>query len=178
MKSGKRFGFSAVEKSKIWSCWKVGRSLHEIGAPLTSHTARFDACCCLAEAFLPRFVVVRSFRSTWQSGKIYREGLLSDCRFVRLLNDWTEQPPHWAGRFFATGAVRPIAPMRQITMPGTRPCDRRRASWLSAARYATSLRVNCCVDRLSRQSLPEKDIGSCTRLQQFSRLSKPAPIFI
>jgi hypothetical protein len=28
---GKRFGFSAVEKGKIWSCWKAGQSLHEIG---------------------------------------------------------------------------------------------------------------------------------------------------
>jgi IS30 family transposase len=31
MRLGKRFGFSAVEKGKIWSCWKAGQSLHEIG---------------------------------------------------------------------------------------------------------------------------------------------------
>jgi transposase, IS30 family len=31
MRLGKRFGFSAVEKSKIWSRWKAGQSLHEIG---------------------------------------------------------------------------------------------------------------------------------------------------
>jgi IS30 family transposase len=31
MRLGKRFGFSAVEKSKIWSRWKAGESLHEIG---------------------------------------------------------------------------------------------------------------------------------------------------
>jgi IS30 family transposase len=31
MRLGKRFGFSAVEKSKIWSRWKSGQSLHEIG---------------------------------------------------------------------------------------------------------------------------------------------------
>jgi hypothetical protein len=31
MRPGKRFGFSAVEKSKIWSRWKAGQSLHEIG---------------------------------------------------------------------------------------------------------------------------------------------------
>jgi Helix-turn-helix domain len=31
MKPGKRFGFSEVEKSKIWSRWKSGQSLHEIG---------------------------------------------------------------------------------------------------------------------------------------------------
>jgi hypothetical protein len=31
MRPGKRFGFSAVEKSDIWSRWKAGQSLHEIG---------------------------------------------------------------------------------------------------------------------------------------------------
>ena len=31
MRPGKRFGLSAVEKSDIWSRWKSGQSLHEIG---------------------------------------------------------------------------------------------------------------------------------------------------
>jgi hypothetical protein len=31
MRSGKRFGLSTVEKSDIWSRWKTGQSLHEIG---------------------------------------------------------------------------------------------------------------------------------------------------
>jgi IS30 family transposase len=31
MRPGKRFGLSAVEKSDIWSRWKAGESLHEIG---------------------------------------------------------------------------------------------------------------------------------------------------
>jgi IS30 family transposase len=31
MRPGKRFGFSAVEKDRIWSRWKAGQSLHEIG---------------------------------------------------------------------------------------------------------------------------------------------------
>src|SRR5215468_2577442 len=31
MRPGKRFGFSAIEKSDIWSRWKAGQSLHEIG---------------------------------------------------------------------------------------------------------------------------------------------------
>src|SRR5471030_1414359 len=31
MRLGKRFGFSAVEKSRIWNRWKAGESLHEIG---------------------------------------------------------------------------------------------------------------------------------------------------
>ncbi len=31
MRPGKRFGLSAIEKRDIWSCWKAGQSLHEIG---------------------------------------------------------------------------------------------------------------------------------------------------
>src|SRR5277367_5115759 len=31
MRPGKRFGLSAIEKSDIWSRWKAGKSLHEIG---------------------------------------------------------------------------------------------------------------------------------------------------
>ena len=31
MRSGKRFGLSAAEKSDIWNRWKTGQSLHEIG---------------------------------------------------------------------------------------------------------------------------------------------------
>ena len=31
MRPGKRFGFSAIEKSDIWCRWKAGESLHEIG---------------------------------------------------------------------------------------------------------------------------------------------------
>jgi len=31
MRPGKRFGLSAIEKLDIWSRWKAGQSLHEIG---------------------------------------------------------------------------------------------------------------------------------------------------
>jgi len=31
MRPGKRFGLSAIEKHDIWSRWKAGQSLHEIG---------------------------------------------------------------------------------------------------------------------------------------------------
>jgi Helix-turn-helix domain len=31
MRPGKRFGLSGVQKSELWSRWKAGQSLHEIG---------------------------------------------------------------------------------------------------------------------------------------------------
>jgi len=54
-----RFGLSAIEKRDVWSRWKAGQSLHEIAAVLTSHTAAFVLCCCLAAAFLQPLVAAR-----------------------------------------------------------------------------------------------------------------------
>ena len=31
MKPGRRFGFSAEQKFGVWSRWKAGQTLHEIG---------------------------------------------------------------------------------------------------------------------------------------------------
>jgi hypothetical protein len=31
MKQGRRFGFSAEQKSDVWGRWKAGQTLHEIG---------------------------------------------------------------------------------------------------------------------------------------------------
>ena len=87
MRPGKRFGFTAVEKSDIWRRWKAGQSLHEIGAPLTSHTAAFGVCCCPAEGLLPSLVAARGWHSLSLSVKTYREGLLPGLRYGRLLDD-------------------------------------------------------------------------------------------
>ena len=48
-------------------------------------------------------------------------------------------------------AVRTIAPMRRMTRPGIRPCDRRGVCLPSTASCGTSLRVNC-----SRTGRPTK----------------------
>ena len=53
MRSGIRFGLSAIEKRDLWSRWKAGQSLHAIGVRLISRIAVFVRCCCLAVAFLP-----------------------------------------------------------------------------------------------------------------------------
>jgi hypothetical protein len=85
MESGKRFGFSAVEKNKIWRRWKAGQSLHEIGRAFDKSHSSIRCCFRLAEAFLRQPVAALAVRLTWQS---------ENCRFARLLDDWIEQPPH------------------------------------------------------------------------------------
>jgi hypothetical protein len=59
MKPGKRFGLSAIEKRDIWSRWKAGQSLHEIGVLSARNIPPFAVCCCLAEGFLPSPVAAR-----------------------------------------------------------------------------------------------------------------------
>ena len=46
-----RLGLSAIDKREIWSRWKAGETLHEIGRAYGKchHTIR---CCCLAAVFL------------------------------------------------------------------------------------------------------------------------------
>jgi Helix-turn-helix domain len=48
MRPGKRFGLSGVQKSELWSRWKAGQSLHEIGRAFDkSHS-------CIRSVLLPR----------------------------------------------------------------------------------------------------------------------------
>jgi hypothetical protein len=48
MRPGRRFGLSAIEKQEVWSRWKAGQSLHEIGRAFgTEHS-------CIRSVLLPR----------------------------------------------------------------------------------------------------------------------------
>ena len=48
MKPGKRFGLSAIEKCDVWSRWKAGQSLHEIGRAFDKPHS------CIRSVLLPR----------------------------------------------------------------------------------------------------------------------------
>jgi hypothetical protein len=48
MRPGQRFGFSAIEKRDVWSRWKAGQSLHEIGRALDKPPS------CIRSVLLPR----------------------------------------------------------------------------------------------------------------------------
>ena len=63
MRPGQRFGLSAIEKRDVWSRWKAGQSLHEIGRAFEKPIAAFALYCCPAAAFLPPLVAVRGWRS-------------------------------------------------------------------------------------------------------------------
>ncbi len=87
MRPGKRFGLSAVEKSDIWSRWKTGQSLHEIGRAFDKPHTSIRHLLLPRGGIPPQSVVARASRSPWLSEKIYLEGSLPVHRFVRLLDD-------------------------------------------------------------------------------------------
>ena len=59
MRPGKRFGLSEIEKRDVWSRWKAGQSLHEIGRAFDKPHTSFALCYCLAAASLPSLVAAR-----------------------------------------------------------------------------------------------------------------------
>ena len=48
MRPGQRFGLSAIEKRDVWSRWKAGESLHEIGRAFDKPHS------CIRSVLLPR----------------------------------------------------------------------------------------------------------------------------
>jgi Helix-turn-helix domain len=48
MRTGQRFGLSALEKGDVWSRWKAGQSLHEIGRAFDKPHS------CIRSVLLPR----------------------------------------------------------------------------------------------------------------------------
>src|SRR6202789_4122711 len=111
MRPGIRFGLSAIEKRDVWSRWKAGESLHEIGRAFDKPHS------CIRAVLLPR-----DGHSPSRSERTSPEGSVRVARFGRSREVWIERPAPCAGRSLAMVVVRPIELMRQITKLGLRPC--------------------------------------------------------
>ena len=84
MRPGKRFGLSAYEKRDIWSRWKAGESLHEIGRAFDKPHSSIR-CVLLPRGGIPPAARRRSrLTLTRAEREIFLEGLLLARRFVRL----------------------------------------------------------------------------------------------
>jgi hypothetical protein len=93
MESGKRFGFSAVEKSEIWSRWKSGQSLHEIGRAFDKPHSSIRCFFAALRRHCPRSPS-RSRRSlNLAEREDISRGIASGSRLREIAHDWIEQPP-------------------------------------------------------------------------------------
>ena len=124
MRQGRRFGLSAAQKTDVWSRWKAGQSLHEIGRafgkdtyldPLSVVAARRDRSGCSSP--------LAAEHSRWLSEKTSREGSLPARRFVRSLRGCSRA---------ASTVSREVA--RHGGRPAYRANDADRQAWDSALR--------------------------------------------
>jgi hypothetical protein len=90
MRPGKPFGLSAIEKRDIWSRWKAGQSLHEIGRAFDKPHSSIR---CL---LLPRGGILPTARRRSRPALTLGErenisrGIASGWP-LRLLDDWSER---------------------------------------------------------------------------------------
>jgi hypothetical protein len=59
MRPGMRFGLSEVEKRDVWSRWKAGQTLHEIGRDYDKPHTSIRVCYCPAAVSLLLLVAAR-----------------------------------------------------------------------------------------------------------------------
>jgi hypothetical protein len=60
MAQGKRAGFSAAQRTEVWSRWKAGQWLHEIGHAFGKVIRQFAFCCRITVGLFRRPVDARS----------------------------------------------------------------------------------------------------------------------
>ena len=142
MRLGMRFGFSAVEKSKIWSRWKAGQSLHEIGRAFDKPHSSIR-CLLLPRGGIPPAVRRRS-RLSLNLGE--REDIsrgIASGLPLREIARRLDRAASTLSREISRNGGRPTYRTHAADdRAWTRPCERRSAFLPSAASYATSLRVN------------------------------------
>ena len=142
MRRGMRFGLSAIEKRDVWSRWKAGDSLHEIGRAFDKPHS------CIRAVLLPRGGIAPAarHRSRWALTVAEREDISRGIACGSSIREIARRLDRAASTL-----------SREISRNGGRPtyrahaadnhswdsaCERRSAFLPSAASYATSLRVN------------------------------------
>jgi transposase, IS30 family len=133
MRPGKRFGLSAIEKRDIWSRWKAGQSLHEIGRAFDKPHSSIR-CLLLPRGGIPPFARRRSrLALTLSEREDISRGMASGSSLREIARHLDR-------------AVSTVS--REVTRHGGRPAYRAHAAdeqaWNSALRPKRCLlAVNC-----------------------------------
>ena len=129
MRPGQRFGFSAIEKRDVWNRWKAGQSLHEIGRAFDKPHS------CIRSVLLPRGGIPPDARRrsrlalTLAEREDISRGIASDSP-LREIARRLDRAASTVSREICRHGGRPAyRALMRMTMPGTRPCDRRDVCW-------------------------------------------------
>jgi IS30 family transposase len=123
MRPGIRFGLSAIEKGDVWSRWKAGQSLHEIGRAFDKPHS------CIRAVLLPRGGIPPAARrrSRWALTFAEREdisrGIASGCSIREIARGLDRA---------ASSVCREVA--RHGGRPAYRAHDADHQAWVSALR--------------------------------------------
>jgi IS30 family transposase len=134
MRPGKRFGLSAIEKSDVWSRWKAGETLHEIGRAFDKEHS------CIRSVLLPRGGIAPTAR-----------------RRSRLALTLSEREDISRGiasgssiREIARGMNRAASTVsREVRRHGYRPAYRAHDADCQA--WVSALRPKCCLLAMNRK---------------------------
>ena len=123
MRPGRRFGLSAIEKQEVWSRWKAGQSLHEIGRAFGKEHS------CIRSVLFPRGAIRPAARRRFRLALTLAErenisrGIASGSSIREIARHLNR----------ATSTV-----IREIIRHGGRPAyrahDADRQAWVSALR--------------------------------------------
>jgi Helix-turn-helix domain len=142
MRRGMRFGLSAIEKRDVWSRWKTGQSLHEIGRAFDKPHS------CIRAVLLPRGGIPPALRRRSRLALTVAEredisrGIASGSSIREIARGLDRAASPCAGRSLAMVAGLPIVPLIQISKLRFRPCVRRAVCLPRTASCRTSLRVD------------------------------------
>ena len=155
MRPGMRFGLSAIEKRDVWSRWKAGQSLHEIGRAVDK------AHSCIRAVLLPRGGIPPAARRRSRLALTFAEredisrGIASGSSIREIARGLDRA---------ASSVCREIA--RHGGRPAYRAQDADHQAWVSAERtlphgfpleaWQNQRAGWCCVDPLRPQHLPVK----------------------
>jgi IS30 family transposase len=123
MRPGIRFGLSAIEKRNVWSRWKAGQSLHEIGRAFDKPHS------CIRAVLLPRGGIPPAARRRWRLALTFAEredisrGIASGCSIREIARGLDRA---------ASSVCREVA--RHGGRPGYRAHDADHQAWVSALR--------------------------------------------
>jgi len=88
MKPGKRFGLSAAQKLEVWSRWKTGQTLHEIGRAFGKPHTSIRCLVSLHGGIVPAARRRSLSRSRCVSARKSLEGSLPGSSIREIVNAW------------------------------------------------------------------------------------------
>jgi hypothetical protein len=127
----------------MWSRWKAGQSLHQIGRAFGKSHVSIHFMLSQHGGIVPAARRRSQLTLTLGEREDISRGIASGSS-IRDIAKGLQRAVSTVSREIARPmvAVRSIEPMKPLTRPGNRPCGPRSAFWPSTASCRRSLRVN------------------------------------